>query len=261
MIDCPVCRSGDVEHVRWLTVAEVAERRNAHPHTVRAAIKAGDLPAKRVGRVFIVTVAEADAWTPARPGRPRAALGESVSPEPGVRLSENAHRHLKDLRRLAARAQNSYVGRNWPDMESMHRDGIGFGLNDREKEAAIRRYLYEFQPEFMLQVLDTVLAASLPAPALSPEPEASAVPTETPRFPGGTDGGITIEPLPASAVPEPTDGLTGEVFNVIGGTRVTIAVELDPTLDAGALWDQWSGKNVTIRLAATPPGPHTEETR
>jgi excisionase family DNA binding protein len=182
MIDCPVCRSGDVEHVRWLTVAEVAERRNAHPHTVRAAIKAGDLPAKRVGRVFIVTVAEADAWTPARPGRPRAALGESVSPEPGVRLSENAHRHLKDLRRLAARAQNSYVGRNWPDMESMHRDGIGFGLNDREKEAAIRRYLYEFQPEFMLQVLDTVLAASLPALAPHPDP-ASAMQQAT--FNGG----------------------------------------------------------------------------
>jgi hypothetical protein len=116
--------------------------------------------------------------------RARLALIESGEPasEAGVRLSENAHRHLKDLRRLAARAQNSYVGRNWPDMESMHRDGIGFGLNDREKEAAIRRYLYEFQPEFMLQVLDTVLAASLPALAPHPDP-ASAMQQAT--FNGG----------------------------------------------------------------------------
>lgn len=71
MIACPVCRSGDIEHDHLLTVPEVAERRKAHPHTVRAAIRAGELAAKRIGRQYVVRDIHADAWTPRPVGRPK----------------------------------------------------------------------------------------------------------------------------------------------------------------------------------------------
>lgn len=64
---------------------------------------------------------------------------------------------LPRLRRIARAAQNTYVGRNWPSMEDMRKDGIGHGLiEDRAHERFIRRYLDTFQPEFMVDLLDAI---------------------------------------------------------------------------------------------------------
>lgn len=67
---------------------------------------------------------------------------------------------IKRLRRIAREAHNTWVGRNWPSMADMRRDGIGAGLVEkREKDPAIRRYLDTFQPEFVLELLATLDAA------------------------------------------------------------------------------------------------------
>ena len=71
------------------------------------------------------------------------------------------------LLKIARAAHNTYVGRHWPDMRDMRLDGIGFGLNDGEHEARIRRFLYEFQPEFAVQWLEGFLVQ--PSPGLDVE--------------------------------------------------------------------------------------------
>lgn len=61
---------------------------------------------------------------------------------------------LLRLQRIAREAQNTYVGRNWPTMADMRRDGIGFGLvENAANERCIRRYLDTFQPEFVVSLL------------------------------------------------------------------------------------------------------------
>jgi hypothetical protein len=122
-----------------------------------------------------------------------------------------------------------------------------------------------------------IVAASLPAPALPGEPEASAVPTE--GFSGlrrhvheGEWCGACVQHglhlTPASAVPEPTD------------PRYAAApLTIDEAAFLEAFWQDQStpvirrlhpeyrkrsderARDILARLAATPPGPHTEETR
>lgn len=61
---------------------------------------------------------------------------------------------LRRLRRIAREARNTYVGRHWPSMEDMRRDGVGFGLvEDAAHERFIRRYLETFQPELVVELL------------------------------------------------------------------------------------------------------------
>lgn len=65
-------------HERMLTVTEVAERLHVHPITVRRLIKAGKLPAVRVGRAVRVRASEVDAFGErARPEQRR----REVTPE------------------------------------------------------------------------------------------------------------------------------------------------------------------------------------
>ncbi len=69
---------------------------------------------------------------------------------------------LPRLRRIAREAQGTWVGRNWPSMADMRRDGIGFGLTeDAAHERAIRRYLATFQPAVVADLLG--LLDALPA--------------------------------------------------------------------------------------------------
>jgi len=66
---------------------------------------------------------------------------------------------LRQYRRVARGAQATYVGRNWPSMRDMQRDGIGYGLVEKPAhEARIRRYLDTFQPEILVAMLDAWLA-------------------------------------------------------------------------------------------------------
>lgn len=61
---------------------------------------------------------------------------------------------LPTLVRRARAAQQTYVGRHWPSVKDMRRDGVGYGLvEDRANEAKIHRYLDTFQPEFMVDLL------------------------------------------------------------------------------------------------------------
>lgn len=81
---------------------------------------------------------------------PRAALASIAA------LSDT---RLKRYRSVAREAQATYVGRHWPSMRDMRRDGIGSGLvEDRANEARIRRYLDTFQPEMLVAMLDAWLA-------------------------------------------------------------------------------------------------------
>ena len=78
-----------------------------------------------------------------------------------------AETRLRKLRRIAREAQGTYVGRHWPTMAEFRRDGIGYGLvEDAANERFIRRYLAEFQPELVLQMLDDWEAAlATPSPS------------------------------------------------------------------------------------------------
>jgi hypothetical protein len=90
-----------------------------------------------------------------------SALEWSVGPGHLDLGSKSDGSHVEALKRalkIARAAQNTYVGRHWPDQREMRRDGIGFGLNDGEHEDRIRRFLYECQPEFLVQYLEQAIS-------------------------------------------------------------------------------------------------------
>jgi excisionase family DNA binding protein len=77
----------------WLSAEQVAERLGLHVRTVRGYIRAGRLPAVRIGKQYRVTAADLDAFAgrPA-PARPRAEVStvvefDSVPPAAADRLS------------------------------------------------------------------------------------------------------------------------------------------------------------------------------
>lgn len=63
-----------------LSVPEAARLKAVHPHTVRAAIKSGVLPARRLARGFLIQRRDLARWGPARVGRPRT--GRSTASDP-----------------------------------------------------------------------------------------------------------------------------------------------------------------------------------
>lgn len=54
-----------------LNVPQAAESKGVHPHTIRSAIKAGALPARRLARGFLVQRRDLERWQPRRVGRPK----------------------------------------------------------------------------------------------------------------------------------------------------------------------------------------------
>src|SRR5438874_1058887 len=62
--------TGDRPEPPFVDVASVARRTGAHPNTVRAAIHAGELPARRLGRGFLVHARDVEEWAPRQRGRP-----------------------------------------------------------------------------------------------------------------------------------------------------------------------------------------------
>jgi hypothetical protein len=63
-------------------------------------------------------------------------------------------RERRRLLRIASEASNSWVGRNWPSMEDMRRDGMGYHLvENSQKDPAIRRFIATFSPEFVSELL------------------------------------------------------------------------------------------------------------
>jgi excisionase family DNA binding protein len=77
----------------WLSVEQVAGRLGLHVRTVRGYIRAGRLPAVRIGKQYRVTAADLDAFAGRpRPPRPRAEAStivefDDVSPAAADRLS------------------------------------------------------------------------------------------------------------------------------------------------------------------------------
>jgi excisionase family DNA binding protein len=61
---------GDRSQVLY-SVPEAASAKGVHPHTVRAAVNSGALPARRLARGFLIHRRDLERWTPARRGRPR----------------------------------------------------------------------------------------------------------------------------------------------------------------------------------------------
>ena len=64
-----------IEGVEYLTVQEVAERRNVTSAAVRKAVAEGRLPSKRLARLTLVPLAGADSWEPAGHGGKRPGQG------------------------------------------------------------------------------------------------------------------------------------------------------------------------------------------
>ena len=91
----------------------------------------------------------------------------TTHPTPAPRTTAD----LRWLLKIVRAAQRTWVGQHWPGIEAMRRDGIGFGLNDGEHEDRIRKFLYECQPEFLMQHLEAALVA-IEAEAASPPAEA-----------------------------------------------------------------------------------------
>jgi excisionase family DNA binding protein len=57
---------------RFRNVAEAASDKRVHPHTIRAAIHSGELPARRLGRSFLIRERDLSRWQPRPVGRPSA---------------------------------------------------------------------------------------------------------------------------------------------------------------------------------------------
>jgi len=53
-----------------IDVAAAAAEKRVHPHTVRAAINSGELPARRIGRAFLIDRRDVARWQPRGVGRP-----------------------------------------------------------------------------------------------------------------------------------------------------------------------------------------------
>lgn len=53
-----------------INVAEAAAEKRVHPHTVRSAINSGELPARRLGRAFLIQRSDLARWQPRPVGRP-----------------------------------------------------------------------------------------------------------------------------------------------------------------------------------------------
>lgn len=64
----------------YLTLPEVAARRGVGRSRIFALVKQGRIPAVQIGGRWLVTPADADAWTPLpegwQPGRPRKTPGK-----------------------------------------------------------------------------------------------------------------------------------------------------------------------------------------
>lgn len=60
-----------------LSPNQVAVLKKCHPATVRTAISAGRLKAKKLGQAYIIKRKDADSWTPQDgPGKPRKKIGK-----------------------------------------------------------------------------------------------------------------------------------------------------------------------------------------
>lgn len=62
---------------RLVDVAEAAQEKRVHPHTVRAAIRDLQLPARRLGRSFLILERDLVRWQPRSVGRPAAGIRRS----------------------------------------------------------------------------------------------------------------------------------------------------------------------------------------
>jgi tetratricopeptide (TPR) repeat protein len=63
---------------RLVDVAQAAQEKRVHPHTVRAAIRDLQLPARRLGRSFLILERDLARWQPRPVGRPAAGVRRPV---------------------------------------------------------------------------------------------------------------------------------------------------------------------------------------
>lgn len=62
--------AGEATPGALVDVASAATEKRVHPHTVRSAIRSGDLPARRLGRAFLIQRSDLARWQPRPVGRP-----------------------------------------------------------------------------------------------------------------------------------------------------------------------------------------------
>lgn len=87
---------------RFVDVAEAASQKRVHPHTVRAAIRDLQLPARRLGRTFLIHERDLARWQPRSVGRPAAGIRRPVDELLAAFNEANTHESWAQAHELAA---------------------------------------------------------------------------------------------------------------------------------------------------------------
>lgn len=93
--------AGEAAPGALVDVATAAQDKGVHPHTVRSAIKTGSLPARRLGRAFLIQRSDLARWQPRPVGRPSATPRRDNDELLAAFNAANTRRHWTRARELA----------------------------------------------------------------------------------------------------------------------------------------------------------------
>lgn len=136
---------------RLLNVPEAAALKSVHPHTIRAAIKDGALPARRLARGFLVRRRDLERWQPKRVGRPTRpreagadalleAFNDANTAHDFGRAHELASAIARDPstpRRQLAIALDAYNSQEYAEAESWSSKALESELPARSRQVAL----------------------------------------------------------------------------------------------------------------------------
>ncbi len=133
-----------------LDVPKAAAAKGVHPHTIRAAIKNGHLPARRLARGFLVHRRDLERWQPRSVGRPRGTrqpeadtLLESFDDaraandsRRAAQIAEAFARGPSTPRRHVALARHAFDNGDYEGALAAAREALGEELSSRERATA-----------------------------------------------------------------------------------------------------------------------------
>lgn len=135
-----------------LNVPEAAAAKGVHPHTVRAAIREGLLPARRLARGFLVHRRDLERWEPRRAGRPSRASAPTGTGdvlldgfnaattsrefERAAQIAASIARDPSTPRRKLALALDAFNREDYPSALRWAEDALRGELPDRSRQTA-----------------------------------------------------------------------------------------------------------------------------